>query len=281
MEKKEKLFTRKQIITMIVCTLVIILVCGLLYMKNQKLIKEHPEYSVYGVSEERRDNAELLLNKLISSNGVDSKKISDDRIYHFNSKGFRKDVLLGETDDTLKLLVALENTEKVKITDYNSLNDCDCIEDKNKDTYSLKIEDVKKTYFDMFGEELTNLTSVISDYYSYFYNEFNNLFYAVEVNYNSEEETEYYVYYNNYNSPYEHPDKATVDVSVLAVSKENDGLYTVSDIYGDAIVKHLSSSEVETYVKDDKNYKSNDLVTYLFNNNSSYGLTFSSIIKKG
>lgn len=281
MEKKEKIFTRKQIITMIVCTLVIILVCGLLYVKNQKLIKEHPEYSIYGVSEERRDNAELLLNKLISSNGVDSKKISDDRIYYFNSKGFRKDVLLGETDDTLKLLVALENTEKVKITDYNSLNDCDCIDDRNSDAYSLKVEDVKKTYFDMFGEELTNLTNVISDYYSYFYNEFNNLFYAVEVDYNSEDDTEYYVYYNNYNSPYEHPDKATVNVSVLAVSKENDGLYTISDIYGDAIVKHLSSSEVETYVKDVKNYKSNDLVTYLFNNNSSYGLTFSSIIKNG
>ena len=31
----------------------------------------------------------------------------------FMMKGFRKDVLLGETDDTLKLLVALENTEKV------------------------------------------------------------------------------------------------------------------------------------------------------------------------
>ena len=199
----------------------------------------------------------------------------------FMMKGFRKDVLLGETDDTLKLLVALENTEKVKITDYNSFNDCDCIDDRNSDAYSLKVEDVKKTYLDMFGEELTNLTNVISDYYSYFYNEFNNLFYAIKVNYNSEDETEYYVYFNNYNSLYEHPDKATVNVSVLAISKENDGLYTISDIYGDAIVKYLSSSEVETYVKDVKNYKSNDLVTYLFNNNSSYRLTFSSIIKKG
>jgi hypothetical protein len=283
---KEKTFTIKQIITMIICTLIIILVCVFMYKKNEELINEHPEYSIQGVSEERRNTGEKLFNSILSPSHSSVIKLSDERIYLFQGIEFREEVFYGDVSSDLKLLVVLENTlTDIFIGDLpdDIKNDFECVIENKTDENAciintISIDKLKETYKDMFGSELTEFTSVNNKYN---YSALTNRYYINESTANDNYSKTYYVYYNNYNSPYEHVDLATVDVSVLCVELEgNAKLYKVTDIFGNTIKEHLTTSEISTYVKNVDNYNSSSVhVTYKFDNNSSYGLTFSTIKK--
>ena len=65
----------------------------------------------------------------------------------------------------------------------------------------------------------------------------------------------------------------------MCVELEGNGkLYKVSDIFGNLIKEQLSESDINTYVRNIKNYDLSTIhVTYKFDNNSTYGLTLSSI----
>lgn len=264
---KNKVFTGKQKITMLICTIIIILVCVFLYNKNNELINAHPEYSVYGVSEERRDSAEELFNNIISTEYV---KISDDRIYELSN--IRKDVLFGNINDDIKLLSAIE------VARVNNSSDNVLIENDVVVNY-INNKDIKQIYMDLYGEEISNFVDVSNEFYSYVYKELNDVYYIQNNDNNMYDNIKYYVYYDNYNSPYEHPDKATVDVHILAVKPDviNDGLYSVSNLYGDIIKNHLNKNEVLAFVKTTSNYQDGIMVKYNFNNNLKYGLTFESV----
>ena len=293
-EKEKNTFTKKQIITMIVCTLIITLVCIFMYKENNKLISEHPEYSVQGVSEERRDTAEKLFNSVLSTFGSDIPKTNNDRIYLFQSNGFRKEILYGYLSEELKLIIALENTQR---KDYNGnipedvKNDLFCV--NSNDLYDcnevasingikvISLDDLNETYKNMFGDTISNYITITNVKNSYVYSNITNSYYLKETDYVGVSNKLYYVYYNSYNSPYEHPERATVDVSVLVVEVEDNGkLYKISDVYDNLIKEHLSEKEMNEFVENIKNYNGSVIhVTYNFDNSSQYGVTLSTIEK--
>ena len=192
--------------------------------------------------------------------------------------------------------MALENTltENFNGTlpeDVKSNSDCitlydseisDCISEMVKVDKTINVEKLKETYKNMFSSEIEDYSSVSNIHNEYIYSRITNRYYVNELKSNSTSSKIYYVYYKNYNSPYEHVDLATVDVSVLCVELEGNGkLYKVSDIFGNLIKEQLSESDINTYVRNIKNYDLSTIhVTYKFDNNSTYGLTLSSIDKE-
>ena len=147
---------------------------------------------------------------------------------------------------------------------------------------TINVEKLKESYKNMFSSEIEDYASVSNIHNEYIYSRITNRYYVNELKSNSTSSKIYYVYYKNYNSPYEYVDLATVDVSVLCVELEGNGkLYKVSDIFGNLIKEHLSESDINTYVRNIKNYDLSTIhVTYKFDNNFTYGLTLSSIDKE-
>ena len=284
MERKENNgLTRKQIITIIVCLVIIACVCIFLIKENKKLVKEHPEYSVEGVSSKRRAGAEELFNKVLANGG---EKIDKDKtIYKLNGVNFRSNILYGNTSLENKLLVALENTKKsvtsnipddIKTNYFNGDLVYGDTEVSNIQVEVISFSDLNNTYKDMFGSDITAYLSVNGTDIKYICDNQNKVYYLKHNGYDNMSGITYYIYYNGYNSPYEHHDVATVNVSVIGVLNENSDLYKVTNVYGDVIKEHLTKNELDEFVSDENNYSlvSSYQVNYKFDNDSSYGLTF-------
>ena len=281
MEKKENnKLTQKQIITIVICLLIILVVCLLLVKENKKLVNEHPEYSVEGVSKERRVKAEELFNTIIAD---ESLKVSSEYPIYKLSGNLRKEILYGNNPLENKLLVALLNSD-FSIS-YSIPSDIRNMYFNNEDEYmyesvqvnTVNVSDLKKVYKNMFGEDLKDFVTINDGCKQYIYSALSNMYYLKSTSCSDTSDDTYYIYYNGYNSPYEHHDVATVNVSVVGVVKElNNNLYKVVDVYGDTVKEHLTSKDVEDYVKNVESYNSvkGFEVNYTFDNTSTYGLTF-------
>lgn len=282
MKKNENKLTTKQTLTIIICLLIILIVCLFLVKENKKLVKEHPEYSVQGVSSERQASAEELFNKILADGG---EKVSKDSVIYKLKGDIKENILFSSDIESEKLISALNNSthstsygipDDIKLAYYNSAEDS--LYQSSLVTFVSK-ESLQTTYKDMYGETLTNFANATVNCKEYLYSNSSNKYYLKSVNCADLNNVTYYIYYDGYNSPYEHHDVATVNVSILGITKESDSLYRIVNIYGDEIEKHLTFSEATEYINNVDNYakvKSFE-VNYKFNNDSSYGLNFTEV----